>query len=295
MRLFRGVGHHPGAIDGDQPRAQQPLIGATPRAPEQTTTRARPRGWHGTGRSWRGRAADRPRPPGTPHPPPAGVRSFGWTARPCIGVGQHRQHHRRVIGRATTTIGPITGRTSVRSSSASTSTTNRARWPSGRVRHRRRHQHQLLRIHSYEVAGHAQFSAPRTPRLPTKRAHHVDSCDPRRPRPRSRCDYAAPRGHAFITRALYLPSTYRSRGISVPGPVRRGCDPAEVGFATKPALAADMITHAVAAGPHPRQWAGIRLAVAANGPVAIDARPIRVDQLPALLTPWVWQKRSAGS
>jgi SRSO17 transposase len=61
--------------------------------------------------------------------------------------------------------------------------------------------------------------------------------------------YAARRGHAFIDRALYLPKEWtedrdRCRDAGVPD---------EVEFATKPALAGDMLTRAVEAGV-PTGW-----------------------------------------
>jgi hypothetical protein len=61
--------------------------------------------------------------------------------------------------------------------------------------------------------------------------------------------YAAERGHAFIDRALYLPKSWtadaeRCRAAGVPSDVR---------FATKPALAAEMITRALDAGV-PAAW-----------------------------------------
>jgi SRSO17 transposase len=61
--------------------------------------------------------------------------------------------------------------------------------------------------------------------------------------------YAAPRGHAFIDRALYLPKSWTSdpdRGAAAGVP-------ADTGFATKPALAAAMVTRAVEAGV-PASW-----------------------------------------
>ena len=86
-------------------------------------------------------------------------------------------------------------------------------------------------------------------------------------------------------------------------------------FATKPALAARMITRAVQAGtpaawvagdevygadPHLRatirgHGLGYVMQIAANRRVPTPAGALRVDQLPALLPPWVWQKRSAGT
>jgi SRSO17 transposase len=123
--------------------------------------------------------------------------------------------------------------------------------------------------------------------------------------------YAAPRGHAFIDRALYLPKSWTSD----PDRCAAAGVPDDTAFATKPALAAAMITRAVEAGvpagwvagdevygADPRLRATIRghglgyvLQVAANRRVPTDAGPIRVDQLPALLPSWVWQRRSAGA
>lgn len=123
--------------------------------------------------------------------------------------------------------------------------------------------------------------------------------------------YAAPRGHAFIDRALYLPKSWTGD----PDRCAAAGIPENTGFATKPKLAAEMITRAVAAGvpagwvagdevygADPKLRATIRahglgyvLQIAANRRVPTGAGPIRVDQLPALLPPWVWQKRSAGT
>jgi SRSO17 transposase len=124
--------------------------------------------------------------------------------------------------------------------------------------------------------------------------------------------YAAPRGHALIDRALYLPKSWTE------DPQR--CDDAGIpknsrGSATKPTLAAGLITRAVAAeipaawvagdevyGADPRLRTAIRghhlgyvLAVAANRRVPTAAGPIRVDKLPAMLPTRAWQKHSAGA
>jgi len=115
--------------------------------------------------------------------------------------------------------------------------------------------------------------------------------------------YAAPRGHALIDRALYLPKSWtgdpaRCQDAGIPDSQR--------GFATKPMLAAALITRAVAAkvpaawvagdevyGADPRLRAQVRghglgyvLAIAANRRVPTHAGPIRVDGLPAQLPRW---------
>ena len=124
--------------------------------------------------------------------------------------------------------------------------------------------------------------------------------------------YAAPRGHALIDRALYLPRCWAE------DPDR--CDDAGIpenrrGFATKPTLAAALVTRAISAkvpaawvaadevyGADPRLRAAIRghglgyvLAVAANRRVPTQAGPIRVDRLPRSLPRRAWQKHSAGA
>ena len=124
--------------------------------------------------------------------------------------------------------------------------------------------------------------------------------------------YAAPRGHALIDRALYLPRSWvddPDRCTDAGIPANKQC------FATKPALAATLITRAVEAkvpaawvagdevyGADPRLRAAIRghglgyvLAVSANRRVPTHAGPIRVDRLPAQLPSWAWQKHSAGA
>jgi SRSO17 transposase len=124
--------------------------------------------------------------------------------------------------------------------------------------------------------------------------------------------YAAPRGHALIDRALYLPRGWaddhdRCADAGIPADKR--------GFATKPTLATTLIDRAVAAGTpagwvagdevygaDPRLRAAIRghglgyvMAVAANRRVPTHAGPIRVDTLPALIPAHAWQKHSAGT
>ena len=124
--------------------------------------------------------------------------------------------------------------------------------------------------------------------------------------------YAAPRGHALIDRALYLPKSWtedpdRCAASGIPDDSRE--------FATKPALATALITRAVTAkvpagwvagdevyGADPTLRATIRghglgyvLAVAANRRVPAQAGPIRVDALPAMLPTRAWQKYSAGT
>ena len=124
--------------------------------------------------------------------------------------------------------------------------------------------------------------------------------------------YAAPRGHALIDRALYLPRSWTE------DPHRcddAGIPPDKRDFATKPTLAAALVARTVAAnvpaawvagdevyGADPRLRAAVRghhlgyvLAVSANRRVPTQAGPIRVDRLPAELPSWAWQKHSAGA
>jgi SRSO17 transposase len=123
--------------------------------------------------------------------------------------------------------------------------------------------------------------------------------------------YAARRGHAFVDRALYLPRCW------VQDQQRRTAAgvPAEVEFATKPTLAAQMITRAVDAGV-PAAWVagdevygadpalratirghglGYVLAIAANARVDTPAGRFRVDQFPTLAPATAWQTHSAGA
>jgi SRSO17 transposase len=124
--------------------------------------------------------------------------------------------------------------------------------------------------------------------------------------------YAAPRGHALVDRALYLPKSWtedsdRCEEAAIPAGKR--C------FKTKPTLAAAMIDRAVTAkvpaawvagdevyGADPKLRAAIRghglgyvLTVAANRRMPTAAGRVRVDRLAAQLPKRAWQKRSAGA
>jgi SRSO17 transposase len=122
--------------------------------------------------------------------------------------------------------------------------------------------------------------------------------------------YAAARGYAFIDRALYLP---RSRAGD-----RARCQaagvPADVTFATKPALAAAMIDRAVTGGAAARWVAGDEvygndpglragiaghglgfvLAVAKDHPIATPAGTRRAIDLAVCLPARSWQRMPAG-
>lgn len=122
--------------------------------------------------------------------------------------------------------------------------------------------------------------------------------------------YAARRGHALIDRALYLPTSWAG------DQARRSQAgiPAQVRFATKPALAATMISRAVQAGVQAAWVAGDEvygadptlrrscrahglgyvLQVAANRRVPTHAGPIRVDAVAALIPARGWQTYSCG-
>jgi len=122
--------------------------------------------------------------------------------------------------------------------------------------------------------------------------------------------YASSAGHGLIDRALYLPRCWaddadRRAGAGVPDEVR---------FATKPALARQMIARALDAGV-PARWVtgdevygadpqlradlerrrvGYVLAVARDYPVPTAAGPIRADMLTLTLPRRAWQPLSAG-
>lgn len=123
--------------------------------------------------------------------------------------------------------------------------------------------------------------------------------------------YAAPAGHAFIDRALYLPKSWtddRSR-------CAKAGVPDQVQFATKPALAAQMLVRALTAGV-PARWVtadevygadpqlrnairshglGYVLAIAANRALPLPAGKARADELAAALPKCAWQRLSAGA
>ena len=126
--------------------------------------------------------------------------------------------------------------------------------------------------------------------------------------------YASPRGRALIDRRVYLPKSWTDD--------RRRCAaagvPADVGFATKPELALEMITEAVAAGM-PAAWVASDEAYGDNGAFRAGAaklglgyvlavscdhriaawpggkRRLRADRIAAVLPAHCWQRVSAGT
>src|SRR6201997_972376 len=122
--------------------------------------------------------------------------------------------------------------------------------------------------------------------------------------------YAAPGGSAFLDRALYLPRSWTGD----PGRCRTAGGPGEVAFATKPALARQMIGRALDAGT-PAGWVtadevygqdpklradlarrglGYVLAVARTHPVTTPAGTCPAIQLARRLPARAWQRISAG-
>jgi SRSO17 transposase len=122
--------------------------------------------------------------------------------------------------------------------------------------------------------------------------------------------YAARAGSAFIDRALYLPRSWTGD----PGRCRAAGIPEETAFATKPALARQMITRALDAGT-PAGWAtadevygqdprlraelarrglGYVLAVAKSHPVTTAAGVFPAIALARRLPARAWQRLSAG-
>jgi SRSO17 transposase len=122
--------------------------------------------------------------------------------------------------------------------------------------------------------------------------------------------YAGARGHAMIDRELYLPQSWAGD----PDRLDTAGVPADIGFATKPALAAGMLSRALAAGV-PARWVtadevygadpclradleiqrvGYVLAVGCDRRVPTAVGPVRVDVLAAGLDRWAWQRVSAG-
>jgi SRSO17 transposase len=122
--------------------------------------------------------------------------------------------------------------------------------------------------------------------------------------------YAAPAGSAFIDRALYLPRSWASD----PARCRAAGVPQDTAFATKPALATEMITRALDAGT-PAAWVaadevygqdpelraelarrglGYVLAVRKSHQVPTPAGPLPAAELARRLPARAWQRLSAG-
>src|SRR3954464_11657749 len=122
--------------------------------------------------------------------------------------------------------------------------------------------------------------------------------------------YSAGGGHALIDRELYLPRSWTED----PARCAAAGVPAEVAFATKPALATAMLTRALDAG-WPAGWVagdevygadpdlraaleargvGYALAIAGTRRLPPAAGPIRADVLAAALPRRAWQRLSAG-
>jgi SRSO17 transposase len=122
--------------------------------------------------------------------------------------------------------------------------------------------------------------------------------------------YAAPAGSAFIDRALYLPRSWTSD----PARCRAAGVPQDTAFATKPALAREMIGRALDAGT-PARWVaadevygqdpklraelarrglGYVLAVAKSHPVITGIGPRPAGELAKRLPARAWQRLSAG-
>ncbi len=122
--------------------------------------------------------------------------------------------------------------------------------------------------------------------------------------------YAASGGHGIIDRELYMPKSW----LSDPDRCRAAGVPDQVGFATKPALAARMLTRALDAGV-PASWVagdevygadptlraeleargiGYVLAVACHHPVRVGGRTQHADALLKRVPARAWQCVSAG-
>ena len=122
--------------------------------------------------------------------------------------------------------------------------------------------------------------------------------------------YTAPRGHALIDRALYLPKSW----VQDPGRCAAAGVPVDVEFATKPALAVRMIGDALDAGVTAswvagdevygndsalradlqRRGVGYVLAVSCDHRIPTNGGPVRADSVARGLPPRCWQTLSAG-
>ncbi|MFD4562126.1 IS701 family transposase [Streptomyces sp. NPDC058469] len=122
--------------------------------------------------------------------------------------------------------------------------------------------------------------------------------------------YSAPVGHAAIDRRLYIPRSWTQD----PDRCRAAGIPDHTGFATKPALATEMITQALEAGvtaswvtgdevyggdPHlsaelERRQVGYVLAVSRKRPIPTRAGVLTAGMLAHCLPKTVWQRLSAG-
>ena len=123
--------------------------------------------------------------------------------------------------------------------------------------------------------------------------------------------YTAARGHALIDRALYLPRCW----VDDPARCAVAGIPADVEFATKPALALRMIGAALDAGVSaswvagdevygndPSLRAGLRdrrvgyvMAVSCDHRIPTNGGPVRADSVARGLPPASWQRLSAGT
>jgi SRSO17 transposase len=122
--------------------------------------------------------------------------------------------------------------------------------------------------------------------------------------------YAAPAGSAFIDRALYLPRSWTSD----PARCRAAGIPQDTAFATKPALATEMITRALDAGT-PAGWVtgdevygqdpklraelacrglGYVLAIRKSDLVLTPTGPLQACKLAKRLPVRAWQRISPG-
>ncbi len=123
--------------------------------------------------------------------------------------------------------------------------------------------------------------------------------------------YAGRGGHAMIDRELYLPASWTDN----PDRLAEAGVPAEVEFATKPALATGMLTRALATGVATRwvtgdevygadpalraelevQRVGYVLAIGCDRRIRTAAGPLRADEAAAGLPRRAWRRLSAGA